>query len=50
MITLIKKLMKKISKAHKETIPSCSDCERRGTMDYTISYMRYSTKDKPYLN
>lgn len=49
MITLIKKLMKKISKAYKETIPSCSDCERRGTMDCTISYMCYSTEDKPYF-
>lgn len=27
----------------------CSDCERWGTMDCPISYMCYSTKDKPYF-
>lgn len=26
-----------------------SDCERWGTMDCPISYMCYSTKDKPYF-
>lgn len=26
-----------------------SDCERWGTMDCPNSYMRYSTKDKPYF-
>ena len=25
------------------------DCERWGTMDCPNSYMRYSTKDKPYF-
>lgn len=28
---------------------TCSDCERWRTMDCPISYMCYSTKDKPYF-
>lgn len=29
--------------------PRCHNCERRGTMDCPVSYMCYSTKDKPYF-
>jgi len=33
----------------KDSPLTCSDCERRGTMDCPNSYMCYSTKDKPYF-
>ena len=43
---LIDKLLKPIKK---DNSPRCHDCERRGTMDCPVSYMSYSTKDKPYF-
>lgn len=33
----------------KDNSPRCHNCERRGTMDCPVSYMCYSTKDKPYF-
>lgn len=47
---LLKKLVNRLLKLiKKDSPPKCSDCERWGTMDCPISYMCYSTKDKPYF-
>lgn len=47
---VLKKLVNRLLKLIKKDSPlTCSDCERRRTMDCPISYMCYSTKDKPYF-
>ena len=47
---VLKKLVSKLLKlTKKDNSPRCHNCERRGTMDCPVSYMYYSTKDKPYF-
>lgn len=47
---VLKKLLNRLLKLIKrDSPPKCSDCERWGTNGYPISYMCYSTKDKPYF-
>lgn len=47
---VLKKLVSKLLKlTKKDNSPRCHNCERRGTMDCPVSYMSYSTKDKPYF-
>ena len=47
---VLKKLVNRLLKLiKKDSPPKCSDCERWGTMECPISYMYYSTKDKPYF-
>lgn len=47
---VLKKLVNKLLKpTKKDNSPRCHNCERRGTMGCPVSYMRYSTKDKPYF-
>lgn len=46
----LKKLAKKLLKIKdKEVTRSCSNCEKYGSMRCPVSYMCYSTKDKPYF-
>ena len=47
---VLKKLVNRLLKLIKKDSPlTCSDCERRGTIDCPNSYMCYSTETKPFF-